>query len=144
MTAWWWCIDPQSQAPSFEFRSKVFGDVSTGMVLWGPQKAFCPFLYSQKSRGPSLSLSLPLKHTHTHHHQFWNQAGPSGVSGQKNLFGKEGAFTPQDLLWFPRSWFKWSLIREGRGWRDKGGAVKKQSCNLEATSWFHFKRSALQ
>jgi len=32
-----------------------------------------------------------------------------------------------------------SLIREGKGCRNKGGTVKKQYCSLEAESCFHLK-----
>ena len=36
------------------------------------------------------------------------------------------------------------LIREGRGCRDKGGAVKKQLCSLGAGSWLLFKEYTQQ
>ena len=35
--------------------------------------------------------------------------------------------------------FKELLIREGKGYRDQGGAVKKKQWSLEARSWFGFK-----
>ena len=40
-------------------------------------------------------------------------------------------------LTFPE--FKQFLIREGRGSRDHGGAVKRQQCSLGAGSWFLLK-----
>ena len=88
------------------------------MVLWGPQKSSVLFLILRKV-GELLSLSLSLSHTHTHTHTHTHsiisteiKQDQVGLLGKKNLFRKEGAFSPQDLLWVPGSQFKWPLISE--------------------------------
>ena len=58
----------------------------------------------------------------------------------RTLWGSwaQGAFlfSLHDLPCAPKGRFKQLLIREGRGCRDKAGAVKKQQCSLGTESWF--------
>ena len=84
MKAWWWCPDPPSQAWPSEFRFKAFWSISTEWSM-GSSKVFCPFLYSQESRGPSYTHTHTHTHTHNLHHQYWNWAGPCGGPGHKSL-----------------------------------------------------------
>ena len=49
------------------------------------------------------------------------------------LLGTKAFLWP--LPWVPKCRFKQLLIREGRGCRDQGRAVKKQQCSLGAGSW---------
>lgn len=48
-------------------------------------------------------------------------------------------FSLHDLPWAPKGRFQQLLVREGRQWRGKGGAAKKQRRRFGAGPWFCLK-----
>ena len=73
----------------------------------------------------------------------WHRAGPCGTKAflcpLVSICRRWVSSSLHDLPWVPTGRFKQLLIREGKGCRDKGRAVKKRYCSLGKGFWFPFK-----